>query len=190
MENVLVMTDVFSRYTIAVPTRDQRASTVAQDLVVEWFYKFGIPARLHSDQGRSFESSLIQQLCALYGVEKSRTTLYHPSRNGQCKRFSRTLHNLLRTLPLSRKQDWSACLPQVLYAYNTTPHQTTGESPFMLLFGQEPRLPVDFLLGQVKDPVGGDVHEWVYEHKHSLQVAFEGCCKWPLSAVRKAMINM
>lgn len=63
VENVLVLTDVFSKYTVAVPTRDQRATTVAKVLVSEWFYKFGVPARLHSEQGRNFESSLIQQLC-------------------------------------------------------------------------------------------------------------------------------
>uniref|UniRef100_A0A3B4XMP5 Gypsy retrotransposon integrase-like protein 1 n=1 Tax=Seriola lalandi dorsalis TaxID=1841481 RepID=A0A3B4XMP5_SERLL len=123
VENVLVLTDVFSKYTVAIPTRDQRASTVAKVLVSEWFYKFGVPARLHSDQGRNFESFLIQQLCSLYGVVKSRTTPYHPEGNGQCERFNRTLHNLLRTLPVSRKRDWNACLPQVAYCYNTTPHQ-------------------------------------------------------------------
>uniref|UniRef100_A0A3B5PZG8 Gypsy retrotransposon integrase-like protein 1 n=1 Tax=Xiphophorus maculatus TaxID=8083 RepID=A0A3B5PZG8_XIPMA len=174
LENVLVMTDVFSKYTLAVPTRDQRASTVAQVLVTEWFAKFGVPARIHSDQGRSFESNLIQQLCSLYGIIKSRTTPYHPAGNGQCERFNRTLHNLLRTLPTSRKRNWTVCLPQLLYAYNTTPHQSTGESPFFLIFGQEPRLPVDFLLGRVQNPVAGTVHEWVKEHQTRLQIAFEG----------------
>lgn len=76
MENVLVLTDVFSKYTQAVPTRDQRASTVAKVLANEWFYKFGIPSRIHSDQGRNFESTLIQQLCELYGIE---TKSDHPS---------------------------------------------------------------------------------------------------------------
>lgn len=174
LENVLVMTDVFSKYTLAVPTRDQRASTVAQVLVTEWFSKFGVPARIHSDQGRNFESSLIQQLCGLYGIEKSRTTPYHPAGNGQCERFNRTLHNLLRTFPVSRKRDWSSCLPQVLYSYNTTPHQATGESPFLLMFGQEPRLPVDFLLGRVQDPLCGTTHEWIQEHQTRLRIAFEG----------------
>ncbi|RVE58875.1 hypothetical protein OJAV_G00198510 [Oryzias javanicus] len=83
VENVLVITDVFSKYTLAIPTRDQRASTVAQVLVQEWFSKFGVPARIHSDQGRSFESALIAQLCSLYGIQKSRTTPYHPAGNGQ-----------------------------------------------------------------------------------------------------------
>ncbi|XP_063059157.1 retrovirus-related Pol polyprotein from transposon 412 [Engraulis encrasicolus] len=173
-ENVLVMTDVFSKYTLAIPTRDQRASTVAQVLVAEWFCKFGVPSRIHSDQGRSFEGSLIQQLCGFYGIQKTRTTPYHPAGNGQCERFNRTLHNLLRTLPVSRKRDWNTCLPQVLYCYNTTPHQSTGESPFLLMFGQEPRLPLDFLLGRVQDPVGGGVHEWLQEHQVRLQTAFDG----------------
>ncbi|XP_076740530.1 uncharacterized protein LOC143418699 [Maylandia zebra] len=174
LENVLVMTDVFSKYTLAVPTRDQCAATVAQVLVTEWFSKFGVPARIHSDQGRNFESSLIQQLCRFYGIEKSHTTPYHPAGNGQCERFNRTLHNLLRTLPVSRKRDWNVCLPQLLYCYNTTPHQATGETPFLLMFGQEPRLPVDFLLGRVPDPISGDVHEWIQEHQARLQVVHEG----------------
>ncbi|KAL2099270.1 hypothetical protein ACEWY4_005750 [Coilia grayii] len=174
LENVLVLTDVFSKYTQAIPTRDQRASTVAQVLINEWFYKFGVPSRIHSDQGRSFESSLIHQLCCLYGVTKSRTTPYHPAGNGQCERFNRTLHNLLRTLPASQKRDWASCLPQVLFFYNSTPHQSTGESPFFLMFGQEARLPIDFLLGRVEDPIPGKVQDWVVEHQAWLMVAYEG----------------
>ncbi|XP_027133599.1 uncharacterized protein LOC109140921 [Larimichthys crocea] len=173
LENVLVMTDVFSKYTVAVPTRDQQAATVARVLLIEWFFRFGVPNRIHSDQGRSFESSLIQQLCRLYEVAKSRTTPYHPAGNGQCERFNRTLHDLLRTLPVSRKRDWVSCLPQVLFCYNTTPHQSTGESPFFLMFGREPRLPVDFLLGRVRDAEPGEVQDWMTEHQARLKVAFE-----------------
>ena len=58
VENVMVMADVFSKYTLAQ----------AQVLVTEWFYKFGVPSRIHSDQGCNLESILIQQLCSVYGV--------------------------------------------------------------------------------------------------------------------------
>lgn len=173
-EHVLVMTDVFSKFTQAVPTSDQRAPTVAGILVREWFYKFGIPARIHSDQGRNFESALVHQLCQLYGITKTHTTPYHPQGNAQCERFNRTLHGLLCALPAPSKAEWPRHLPQVLICYNTTIHQTTGESPYLLMFGQEPNLPVDFLLGRVPVQTAGTVSDWLLEHSGRLQVAFDG----------------
>ena len=88
-ENVLVLTDVFSKFTIAVPTRDQKATTVVKTLIREWFLVYGVPKRIHSDQGRSFEAEVVAELCEMYGVKKSRSTPYHPEENGQCKRFNR-----------------------------------------------------------------------------------------------------
>lgn len=71
---------------------------------------------------------------------------------------------------MTQKRDWSSCLLKVLNCYNT--HQSTGESPFSLMFGREPNLPVDFLLGKVQDPVLGIMHDWVVEHQTRLKLAF------------------
>ena len=167
-EQVLVVTDVFTKYTQAFPTRDQKAHTVARVLVERWFYQVGVPERLHSDQGRNFESELLRQLCQLYGISKSRTTPYHPQGNGQCERFNRTLHGLLRTLPPEQKSRWPQHLPQLLYAYNTTVHGSTGYSPYELLFGRQARIPLDLLLGREseEEPV-----DWVAEHRQRLELA-------------------
>ncbi|KAK7088655.1 hypothetical protein V1264_022554 [Littorina saxatilis] len=172
-ENVLVLTDVFTKFTVAVPTRDQKATTVAKVLVKEWFQKFGIPARIHSDRGRSFEGEVIRELCTLYGISKSRTTPYHSQGNAQCERFNRTLHNLLRTLPPEKKRRWTENLSEVIYVYNCTPHASTGFSPFELLFGQKPKLPVDFLLGISQNEKFQSQTDWVHTHQERLATAHD-----------------
>lgn len=168
-ENVLIITDIFSKFTQAYPTMNQKAETVVKILTEKWFYSFGVPKRIHSDQGRAFEGELLKRLCKLYKIEKSRTTPYHPQGNGQCERFNRTLHDLLRTLPPEQKRKWPRALPQLLFAYNTTVHQSTSHSPYELLFGQKPQLPVDFLLGLVREEPTTISHEdWVTAHADHL----------------------
>lgn len=162
----------FSEFTQAILMQDQRANTVAEALVQHWFHLFEVLCRLHSDQGRNFESNLISQLCKVYGVQKSHTTLYHPQGNGQCERFNWTLHDLLRTLPPEKKKRWPQHLPQLVYAYNTTVHNSTGMTPYFLLFGYEPKLPVDFLLNNQLEETAEMPEQWIVEHQGRLQAAY------------------
>lgn len=171
-ENVLVLTDVFTKYTMAIPTKNQKASTVAKHLVNEWFHKIGIPSRLHSDQGRNFEGEVVKELCKIYGIKKSRSTPYHPEGNSQCERFNRTLHDRLRTLDADQKRKWTMYLPELVYVYNVTPHSSTGFSPYYLLYGREPKLPVDFLLGINNDSESFEVDEWLHTHRERLRYAW------------------
>jgi transposase InsO family protein len=174
LENVLVLTDVFSKWTIAVPTRDQTAQTVAKVLVNELFFKFGVCKRIHSDQGKCFEAEIIQQLCNLYRVKKTRTTAYHPQGNGQYERFNRTLHDLLRSLPPARKRKWPEYIRELVFSYNLTPHASTGYSPYFFMYGRDPYLPIDFLLGR-NSTATTDINydRWIELHSDKLKFAYD-----------------
>ena len=108
-EDVLVITDVYSKFTQAVPCKDQKATTVAKVLQEHCFFKFGIPNRIHSDQGRNFEFLIIAELCKLYGIRKSHTTPYHPQGNAQAERFNRTLFGLIKSLSVQEGTNGQNC---------------------------------------------------------------------------------
>ena len=177
VENVLIITDVFTKYSIAIPTKDQKSITVAKALVNSWFWRFGPPQRLHSDQGQDFQAQIIQDLCALYNIKKSRTTAYRPQGNAQCERFNRTLHNLLKSLPPEKKKKWPEYIEELVFFYNTTPHSSTGFTPFFLMFGREARTFNNMVIEEVESNVTDadlsqkNLQEWVAKHMFRMQEA-------------------
>ena len=82
-ENILVLTDAFTKFSQAFITPNQKVVTIAKILVDKWFYVYGIPAQIHSDQGQCLDNQSMQHLYALYSVEQSTTMLYNPCGNAQ-----------------------------------------------------------------------------------------------------------
>lgn len=174
ISNVLVVTDHFTRYAQAFPSRNQKAQTVAKILVDKYFLHYGLPARIHSDQGRDFESQLIKELLKMMGIRKSRTTPYHPQGDPQPERLNRTLLSMLGTLGSERKRQWSKHIGYLVHAYNSTKCDATGYSPYFLMFGREARLPKDLCFGISTDDQADCGHShYVAKLKEDLQRAYK-----------------
>lgn len=139
---MLVITDFFTKYTVAIPTSNQKSHTVDKALWENFIVHYRIPEKLHSDQGADFESKTIKELCELMGMHKIRMTPYHP-RGNPVERFNRTLISMLGTLKECDKVHWSSFVKPLVHAYNCTKHDSTGFSPYELMFGRQPRLPID-----------------------------------------------
>ncbi|KAL2093598.1 hypothetical protein ACEWY4_010910 [Coilia grayii] len=169
---ILVITDLFSRYALAVPTKDQSAPTTIRALYTALILPFGCPERILTDQGASFEALLMQQLCAVYGCKKVRTTPYHPQGNGACERFNRTLLSLLGTIDVNSQNQWPSLLPALLQAYNNTTHASTGMTPHYVIFGRHARLPVDMLHDAAPPQHRDDLEGWVRSHHQTLLQAY------------------
>ena len=79
---ILVVGDYFTKWTEAYPLPDMEALSIAKVLVNEFICRFGVPDSIHTDQGKNFEAKVIQEICHLLGVTKTRTTPYHPQSDG------------------------------------------------------------------------------------------------------------
>ena len=92
--------------------------------------------------------------------------------NGQCERFNSTLCNMLGTLSKKEKTDWKAHLSSMTHAYNCTQHPSTTYSPYYLMFGRKPRLPIDFEMGLPIDVLGDNCSKTRYVHKLKQRLNF------------------
>lgn len=173
IENVLVVTDHFSRFAQAYPTKDQKACTVAKVLWRNVFCRYGFPAKLHADQGRNFESAVVKELCKITGITKTHTSPYHPQGNGTTERFNRTLMDMLGTLDPHQKSHWHEYVDAMTHAYNCTRHDSTGYTPYLLMYGRHPRLPIDLAFGLSESDEPCEYSEYVQTLQDSLAYAYE-----------------
>ena len=187
IENVLVITDHFTRYALAYPSKTQTAHATARILWDNFICHYGFPEKFISDQGRNFESDLIKELCKIAGVKKVHTTPYHPQGNGQCERFNSTLCNMLGTLSDEEKSDWKSHLGCMTHAYNCTKHASTTYSPYYLMFGRHPRLPIDIEFGLHKPNCSDNSSKsrYIQKLRRRLNYAFQKASKYSDQQAKK-----
>lgn len=145
---VLVVVDLFTKWTEAYPLPDQEARTIVTVFVNEFICRYGTPLQIITDQGKNFESNVFKEVCDLLQIDKTRTTSYHPQANGTAERFNRTLATMLTTYCETKQRMWDVYLPQVMMAYRSSPNSATHQTPNKMVFGRDVTLPMQAVTGR------------------------------------------
>ena len=187
-ENILVLTDAFTKFSQAFVTNNQKTLTIAKILVEKWFYVYGIPAHIHSNKGQSFENAIISQLYSMYNIKQSTTTPYNLHGNSISEKFNCTLLGLLQSLLKEQKSHWPLHVPSLVFAYNATPHSVTGYQPYELMFGQKAPTVCDAWLGlaQYNDQASANKCAWLNEQHELLMSANRQALKHIKQSAKKS----
>jgi transposase InsO family protein len=145
---VLVVIDHFTKWVELYALPEITSKTVANRLML-FFFRYGIPDTLLSDQGTNYQSEVMVELCELLDIHKVRTSPYHPECDGLTERFNRTLQAMIQCYVADHQGDWDEFLPSLAFAYNTAVHSTTKSSPFELVYGRLPKVPSDLIFKQI-----------------------------------------
>ena len=139
---VLVITGYFTRHVSAIPLPNCTAETTAESLFNEYFCKFGVPETIVSDRGTHFQNQLMANMKLSIGYNHIYSTSYHPQSNGIVERFNSTFISQISKLQDDELNNWDEYLQAVVFAYNSGSHKTTKFSPYELVFGHPPKLPI------------------------------------------------
>jgi hypothetical protein len=133
---IILATDYATKWVEARVTRKNDAQTSASFLFEEVMMRFGHPLELVTDRGTHFLNDVIVDLTTKYLIKHQKTTPYNPKANGLTERANGIVGKILNKMVSAHKTDWDRKLPSTVHAYNTTEKNTTGQSPYFLVFGQ------------------------------------------------------
>ena len=133
-------------YTFCIPIPSKKASDVITAYIDNVYSKFGGSKKIFSDNGTEFKNQLFEKIAKELGVEfKCYTAPYHPQSNGRIEGFHHFLKSCM-TKHISTTMEWDQVVHLATAAYNFFPNEHSKESPFFLMFGRDPRVPLNTLL--------------------------------------------
>ena len=143
---ILCAIDAFTKYAIIRSTLSIEANVICQMVYDDIITKYGALNTILTDRGGQFCSDVFRQLCNIVNTTALTTTAYSPNVNGNVERLNRTLDDSLAMYVSTHNENWDLFLSGFSFAYNTSIHPSIKETPFFMVFGREPRTPVDVSL--------------------------------------------
>ena len=183
---ILTLMDYATRYPEAVPLKNIDAISVAEALF-SIFTRVGFPREMLTDRGTQFMSEVMQEVNRLMSVRHLTTTPYHPACNGLIEKFNGTLKQMLKKMAEEKPTDWDRYIDALLFAYREAPHDSTGFSPFELLYGREVRGPLMILreLWANEDNTDAET-KTTYQYVMDLREKLENTCKMVKEELKKS----
>ncbi|XP_068250341.1 uncharacterized protein [Palaemon carinicauda] len=133
---ILTMVDYASSFPDAVALKNITSEDIAEALI-SIFSRVGVPKEILSDRGPQFRSELMLQVHKLLGVKPLFSTPYHPTANGRIERQHQILNSILKKICELKHNQWHRFIPAALFAMREIPSDTTGFSPFEILYGRQ-----------------------------------------------------
>ena len=119
------------------------ANELAYLFVDELFRFYGLPMDIVSDRDSKFTSEFWSQVFKKLETTLSMSSADHPQSDGQTERVNQIIEDMLRAYVAKKPSKWEQYLPILEFAYNSSKHTSTGYSPFLLMYGFQPRAPID-----------------------------------------------
>ena len=169
---ILTLVDFSTRYPEAVPLKNIDTETVAEALV-DIFSCLGVSEEILSDLGTQFVSDCMGEVTRLLSIKQLTTTPYHPMCNGLTEKFNGTMKSMLKRLCSEQPRQLHRYINPLLFAYREVPQESTGFSPFELLYGRAVRGPMAILkqlwTKEVDEPEVKNSYQYVFELREKLE---------------------
>ena len=139
---ILAISDYFSKLTCFIPLKNTLSQNICDKFLEHWVAKYGIPLKIHTDQGQNFNSALFKQMCDKLGIQKTRTCPYYPQSDGLVERSFRTVKPLIASVMEDKGCEWDKTLPLINLALLSATSKQTGYSPYQVLYGKNVKHPM------------------------------------------------
>ncbi|KAJ8050336.1 hypothetical protein HOLleu_03495 [Holothuria leucospilota] len=182
---ILVIVDYAARYPDAIPLKTIGTETVTEGLL-DVFSRVGIPKEILTDQGTQFVSNLMKEVSRLLSIRRLVTTPYHDMCNGLVEKFNGTIKAMLKKMCEEKPQDWDRFISPLLFAYREIPQESTGFSPFELMYGRTVRGPMMILKELWTGSNESSETRTTYQYVMDLQDRLEQTCQLAHEEARKS----